>query len=211
ALKASSAPRGAGVSSFGIGGTNAHTVLEETPKIEPSEVSRPQQLVLLSAKTSSALDAASGNLAAYLTSAASLNLADVAYTLQVGRRAFNHRRMLVCRDIKDTAEALQGREDKRVLTRVAERENPPVVFMFPGQGVQHVNMGAELYRSEPVFREQIDLCAEILRPQVGVDLRHILYPTADKMNEAKAQLGETRLTQPAIFAVDYAVAKLWMS
>jgi len=209
--KAGPTPRRAGVSSFGIGGTNAHVVLEEALNIEPSASSRPQQLVLLSARTAPALDAATANLAEHLKAKPELNLADAAYTLQTGRRAFSHRRMLVCRDTKDAAEALQTRDPKRVLARVSEEQNSPVVFMFPGQGVQHVKMGAELYRTEAVFREQIDACAEILQPQLGLDLRKVLYPADDKMDEAKAQLTETRLTQPAIFSVDYALARLWMS
>src|SRR5262249_55479566 len=152
---------------------------EEAPKIEPSGTSRPQQLVLLSAKSSSALDVATSNLAGCLERAVGQvkqvgqvgdYLADVAYTLKVGRRAFNHRRMLVCRGLEDATEALQAREAKRLLTRVVERENPPVVFMFPGQGAQHVNMGRELYETEPVFREQIDLCAELLKQELRTDL-----------------------------------------
>src|SRR5207302_5316062 len=130
-------------------------------------------------------------------------------TLQVGRRALNHRRMLVCGDASDAVKALEARDPKRVHTRVTNGEKPPVVLMFPGQGVQHVNMGAELYQTEPVFREQIDVCAEILQPQLGIDLRKVLYPSAEKMEEAKAQLTQTRITQPAIFSVNYALAKLW--
>ncbi|NEP63328.1 MAG: type I polyketide synthase, partial [Symploca sp. SIO2G7] len=130
--KANGTPRRAGVSSFGFGGTNAHVVLEEAPVIEPSGKSRPWQLLLLSAKTSSALDTATTNLSQYLHS--ELNLADVAYTLQVGRRAFNYRRILVCQDIEDAKNAISTLEPKRVLTQFQEPRERPVVFMFSGQG-----------------------------------------------------------------------------
>ncbi|NET60311.1 MAG: acyltransferase domain-containing protein, partial [Symploca sp. SIO2E6] len=104
-------PRRAGVSSFGIGGTNAHVVLEEAPTLEPSSTSRPWQLLILSAKTSSALETATTNLAAYLQQHPEINLADVAYTLQVGRTAFEHRRMLVCQDLDDALKK-QGRRQE---------------------------------------------------------------------------------------------------
>jgi len=186
-------------------------VLEEAPPIESSGTSRPEQLLVLSAKTRAALDSATANLAAHLQAHPEQNLADVTYTLQAGRRAFSHRRMLVCRQGPEAVEALQMPDPKRVLTNVAEGENPPIVFMFPGQGAQHVNMGLNLYQTEPVFREQIDLCAELLQPLLGLDLRAALYPPTDKLDEARAQLNQTVFTQPAIFATSYALTKLWMS
>lgn len=206
-----SRPRRAGVSSFGIGGTNAHVVLEEAPAVAPSGDSRPARLIVLSAKTGAALEAATENLAAHLRRHPEENLADAAYTMQTGRRAFLHRRMVVCRETAEAAEALQTLDPKRVLTRVREPEEAEIVFMFPGQGTQRVNMGLELYRHEPVFREQVDLCAELLRPHLGLDLREILYPGEARAAAAREQLAQTSLTQPALFTIEYALAKLWMN
>jgi acyl transferase domain-containing protein/aryl carrier-like protein len=204
-------PRRAGVSSFGLGGTNAHVVLEEAPPLEPSGPSRPWQLLLLSAKTAPALDAARANLAAHFQANPGLDLADAAFTLQEGRQVFAQRQMLVCRDLDDAVSALGDPASRRVLSHQAGEEQPSVVFMFPGQGAQQVNMGADLYRSESVFREAIDRCAEILLPVLGLDLRQVLYPAPDHEKDAQVLLTETRVTQPALFAFEFALATLWMS
>ncbi|MDB6121125.1 MAG: amino acid adenylation protein [Pedosphaera sp.] len=209
--KSSNGPRRAGVSAFGVGGTNAHVILEEAPKLEPSGKSRSQQLILLSAKTASALDQMTVNLATHLEANPQINLADVSSTLQRGRRGFNHRRTVVCRDTADAVATLKSMDAKRVATQQPATKNPPVVFMFPGQGAQYVNMGLELYQSEQVFREEIDRCAKILQSHLGMDLREVIYPTAEKAETAQQQLNQTFVTQPAIFVVEYALAKLWMS
>ncbi|MCC3472732.1 MULTISPECIES: beta-ketoacyl synthase N-terminal-like domain-containing protein [unclassified Microcoleus] len=209
--KAGKSPRRAGVSSFGIGGTNAHVVLEEAPIAEASGESRPAQLLVLSAKSSSALNSATANLSKYLQQNTEVNLADVAYTLQVGRKAFNHRRIVVCNDSQDGFTALENLDPKRVFTNFPESKNPPVVFMFSGQGSQYINMSLEVYQVEPTFREQIDLCSEILKPYLGIDLRHVLYPSAAEAEAATNQLTQTAIAQPALFAIEYALAKLWMS
>lgn len=202
-------PRRAGVSSFGIGGTNAHVVLEESPPTEPSGSSRPAQLLLLSAKTASALEQATGKLAGHLQAGSDANLPDTAYTLRVGRRAFTHRRMLVTRDTADALKAMEPLDAKRVFTQEQKVENAPVVFLFPGQGAQYVGMGAELYATEPVFKQEFDVCAKILLPLLGLDLREILY--SNQAAGAEEQLNQTFVTQPAIFTIEYALAKLWMS
>jgi non-ribosomal peptide synthase protein (TIGR01720 family) len=204
-------PRRAGVSSFGIGGTNAHVIVEEAPIVEASSPSKPWQLLLLSAKTSSALDTATANLVKHLKSHPEFNLADVAYTLQVGRRAFNHRRLLVCRDVNDAVKALETPDSPRVFTLHQEHRNPPVVFMFPGQGAQYVNMASELYQVEPTFREQVDLCCELFTPYLGLDLRSVLYPSEEQTEAAMQKLNQTAITQSALFAIEYALAKLWMT
>ncbi|HKI72892.1 MAG TPA: type I polyketide synthase, partial [Verrucomicrobiae bacterium] len=204
-------PRRAGVSSFGIGGTNAHVVLEETPAVEPSGQSRPWQLLLLSAKTESALETSAANLAEYLRKNPEINLADVAFTLQAGRKPFGHRRMAVCRSVPEAVQALAGRDAKRVFDGQPGEEQPRVAFMFPGQGAQQVGMGRELYQTEAVFREQVNRCCEILQPHLELDLRTILYPEADKLQQAAEQLSQTFLTQPALFVIEYALAQLWMS
>ena len=205
-------PRRAGVSSFGIGGTNAHVVLEEAAPVSETPVdSHPMQLLLLSARTKTALQVAAKNLAHHLTKNPQANLADVAYTLQTSRRAFEQRATLVCRDVADAARALETFDAKRILTGAPPKASPSIVFMFPGQGAQHVNMGRQLYETEPVFRNTVDHCCTLLVPQMGLDLRTLLFPEAEQREAATQRLKETAITQPALFVVEYALAQLWMS
>jgi len=204
-------PRRAGVSAFGVGGTNAHVILEEPPKLSSTPSPRPAQLAVLSARTASALDAATSNLQKHLKANPGLDLADVAFTLQVGRRPLNHRRILVASDLRDAESALSPCDPKRVITRTVRKEVSAVGFLFPGQGSQQPNMGRELYESEPVFRAEVDRCAELLQPDLGLDLRSELYPAGDTTPELRENITQTLLAQPAIFTVEYALAKLWMS
>ncbi|MGL5794535.1 MAG: type I polyketide synthase, partial [Waterburya sp.] len=209
-------PRRAGVSSFGIGGTNAHVVLEEAPVGETGrrgdgETGKKSNLLVISAKTESALETATDNLVEHLNKYPELDLADVAYTLQVGRKEFAYRRMVVGKDIEDVAIALQNRDPQRVLTHCTPKNQHSIVFMFPGQGSQYVNMGKELYDSEPVFREWIDRCSELLEPELGLDLRSLLYPDNSELEIATNKLKQTEIAQPAIFTIEYALAQLWMS
>ncbi|HSE18134.1 MAG TPA: SDR family NAD(P)-dependent oxidoreductase [Pyrinomonadaceae bacterium] len=201
-------PRRAGVSSFGIGGTNVHVVLEEAARVE----TRPAgtlQLLTLSTKTATALEAARVNLAAYLKQNAEINLADVAFTLQTGRRSFAHRLAFVCRDAEEAAAALEEARQLHIDVQKSS-QNPPVAFMFTGQGAQYVQMARELYETERSFREVVDHCCEILKPQLRLDLRDVLYPPAERAEEASEQLKQTQLTQPALFVIEYALAQLWM-
>lgn len=204
-------PRRAGVSSFGIGGTNAHVVLEEAPTAAFVRADKSSRLLILSARTVVALDAMSTQLAVHLREHPHLDLADVAYTLHAGRRAFPHRRTLVCSSVEDAAHALSDRATPRVLTAFQEKEHRPVVFLFPGQGTQHIHMAEELYRNEPIFRQQIDHCAELLIPHLGLDIRDLLYPTPERADEATRRLTQTALTQPALFTIEYALARLWIA
>jgi acyl transferase domain-containing protein len=207
-------PRRAGVSSFGFGGTNAHVVLEEAPAVPVrTAADRPWRLLVLSAKTGDALAAAAVNLAACLRSRPEIDLGDAAYTLLAGRRTFGHRRIAVCRDALDAAACLAELDPERVLAAV-EREEPrdrPLAFLFPGQGAQHVEMGRGLYENEPAFRDEVDRCVERLAPALGLDLRRVLYPDREQREEAERLLARTRLAQPALFVVEYALARLWMS
>ncbi len=214
--KSNGIPRRAGVSSFGIGGTNAHVIVEEAPAVAQETIAteapgKPWQLLLLSARTPSALDTASADLAAHLQQHADCNLADVAYTLSVGRTAFSHRRILVCSAPDDAARALSGLDAQRVLTGMVGDKTRPVVFMFSGQGSQYVNMGRDLYQSEPLFREQVERCCEMLQPHLGLDLRTVLYPQDELTGDAAHQLEQTAITQPALFVMEYALAQLWQS
>jgi acyl transferase domain-containing protein len=200
----------AGLNSFGVGGTNAHAVLQEAPPRDPSGGSCSWQLLLLSAKTDTALEKATSNLAEFLKGDPELNLADAAYTLQVGRKTFDHRRAVLCKDLNDAVNKLQSLDPKTVVTKIEKQRGRPVVFMFPGQGAQYVNMGLELYRSEVSFREAVDHCAAVLRPLIGLDLRTVLYPSEQELEKSACQLKETEIAQPAIFVIEYALAKLWM-
>jgi amino acid adenylation domain-containing protein len=208
---ASEHPRRAGVSSFGIGGTNAHVIVQEAPRQESDATARPWHLLVLSAKSSPALDAATEQLARYLEQQPALNLADVAYTLQVGRSAFEHRRVLVCRNREDAAQALERIDPERVLSGVQQPGERGVIWMFPGQGAQYVNMGRELYATEAVFQKSVDRCCELLRSQLNLDLRTVLYPSANEEQAATEQLTQTALAQPALFVIEYALAQLWLS
>jgi acyl transferase domain-containing protein len=208
--ESSETPRRAGVSSFGIGGTNAHVVLEEAPSLPESGASRPSQLLLWSARTAPALETMTDRLADYLQQNPGVSLADVCHTLQVGRKKFNHRRMLVCRDVADAWGALVARDATRVLTQVQKTRARGVVFMFSGQGAQRINMGRGLYRTEATFRESVDRCVEILLPLLGFDLRAVLYPTEGQTEAAEMRLTQTAVTQPALFVTEYALAQLWL-
>ncbi|MEM7797121.1 MAG: amino acid adenylation domain-containing protein, partial [Cyanobacteria bacterium P01_C01_bin.118] len=201
-------PRRAGVSSFGIGGTNAHVILEEASQRSPSSPGRPWQPLLLSAKTASALDTATVNLVEHLRQQTTINLADVAYTLSCGRQEFAHRRVVVCQDRDQAIDALS--DPSQYLTE-AGTDSRSVAFLFPGQGAQHVNMGLDLYQSEPVFRQQVDYCAEQLQPLLDMDLRQLLYPQPDAQITAAEQLKQTAIAQPALFVIEYALAHLWLS
>ncbi|MFF1379231.1 type I polyketide synthase [Streptomyces sp. NPDC058308] len=195
-------PRRAGVSSLGIGGTNAHVVLEEAPAPAPrpegteGTQDTAEHLLTISARSPEALDELGQRLGERLRDEPGLTLADVAHTLRSGRRAHPHRRAVVARDTAEAARALAPGGP-------AHRAAPgrPVVFLFPGAGSQHLGMGRDLYEREPVFREQIDRCAEILRPHLPTDLRRMLY------EEEPATGG----VFPALVATEYALARLVMS
>jgi phthiocerol/phenolphthiocerol synthesis type-I polyketide synthase E len=200
-------PRRAGVSSFGIGGTNAHVIVEEAPPAPATSGSRPWQLLVWSAKTATALETATQNLAQALEQEA-IALADVAHTLQVGRQAFAQRRMAVCCDRPDALTVLTE-AGSRMKSQTAPDSAPQVVFLLPGQGAQHINMGRQLYETEPTFRDWIDRGADLLHPHLRLDLRQILYPDDSQLAAATELIHRTDIAQPALFLVEYALAQLW--
>ncbi|HEU4562364.1 MAG TPA: type I polyketide synthase, partial [Longimicrobium sp.] len=223
-------PRRAGVSSFGIGGTNAHVVLEEAPAPVPAAPRRPWHLFPLSAKTPTALDAAASRLAEHLRKHPELPLADVAWTLQVGRREMAHRRMLVVRDGEDVAALLEGKQPDRVVSASLDDRLRSVAFLFPGVGDQYPQMARGLYESEPVFRAEVDRCAALLKERFGIDLLAAIYPgdapeeaapgagidlrrmlAREQADPGAEALNRTELAQPAVFVIEYALAQLWMS
>ncbi|HEY4592188.1 MAG TPA: type I polyketide synthase, partial [Thermoanaerobaculia bacterium] len=203
-------PRRAGVSSFGLGGTNAHAVLQEAPPREPSGPGRPWQLLVLCARTPGALERATENLARWLQEHPGANLADVAYTLQAGRQAQKHRRTVLCRTADEAVQLLRTLNPERVRTDVDPFRKTPLIFLFPGQGAQFPGMTRELYAHEGAYREALDRCAEGLVAHLGFDLRTVLFAAPGTEDEAAARLRQTALTQPALFAVEYALAKLWL-
>jgi amino acid adenylation domain-containing protein len=209
--KSQSTPRRAGVSAFGVGGTNAHVVIEQAPERTSPASARPVQLLTLSARSEASLDRATENLAEYFKAHSDVNFADAAWTLQAGRRAFPCRRTVIARDVSEAIAALTQKDRKRMQTRLRSGENPEVYFLFPGQGSQHANMAREIYDTETVFREAVDRCAKILLPHLGADLRTLLYPPDGATEEAKRRVTETIVAQPAIFTIEYALAQLWMS
>jgi len=209
--KTDGGPRRAGVSSFGMGGTNAHLVLEEAPAAVVAGPSRPWHLLLLSARTAAALERMTTNLAEHLERHPELDLADVAHTLHLGRRALSHRRILVSRDVGDAAAALRQLDPKRVASGVEESRDRPVSFLFPGQGAQHVGMARTLYAHEAVFRREVDRCASLLEPYLRLDLRTLLDPPADRRAAVEERLARTEMVQPVLFTVELALARLWMS
>ena len=204
-------PRRAGVSSFGMGGTNAHVVLEEAPQVSLPGTSRSHQLLVLSARSAAALQTARENLADYLRVHPETSIANIAFTLQMGRRAFPYRQILVCTDGEDAVHAFTEGHSDRLLKSLVSEERRPLAFLFPGQGSQYVNMARDLYQTESLFRGLVDYCTRFLQPLLGLDLCSILYPDPGQEETAKRQLGRTALTQPTLFVIEYALARLWLS
>ncbi|GGM54574.1 hypothetical protein GCM10012275_27140 [Longimycelium tulufanense] len=199
---AGNARRRAAVNALGVGGTNAHVVLEEPPRLRSSSPSRPRQLLLLSARTATALHASSVALADHISRNPQGNLADVAHTLRSGRTPLSYRRAVVC-DRDDAGRKLRDPNSQGVWTEMCPAQTPNVVFMFPGQGAQRTAMGRDLYRFEREFRRRVDRCAELFEPYLSADLREVLY-------SEDGRLDETLFAQPALFTTEYALAGLWL-
>ncbi|HET8840846.1 MAG TPA: type I polyketide synthase, partial [Ktedonobacteraceae bacterium] len=230
-------PRRAGVSSFGLGGTNAHVVLEEAPEREPASPSRPWQLLMLSARTEAALQNMTANLAEHLKAHREQTLPDVASTLQIGRKVFNHRRIVVCRDSNDAIQALASVDPRRVHTLHQTYKERKLAFLFPGVGEQYPGLAKDLYQEEVTFRETFDHCANFLKTRFGLDIREALSLGGQPVQASRngrlgsgggtglqallnrggrnqtasgEQLKQTVLAQPAVFVIEYALAQLLM-
>ncbi len=209
--KSKGSRRRAGISSFGIGGTNAHVILEEAPAAEPSGPSRPLQLMLYSVKTPTALEPATRNLIEYLNNNRDANLADIAFTLQVSRSFHDYGRMLLCRDIDEAIKILEARDPQRLIATFRESIRRSVIFMFPGGGAQYAGMGAEFYRTEQIFREQVDFCLQQLKSQLGYDLWEVFHADRQASQKYPEEISQVSVALPYLFVVEYALAKLWMS
>jgi acyl transferase domain-containing protein/acyl carrier protein len=225
-------PRRAGIMSTGMGGTNAHVVLEEAPPLAPAPDSGQPSLLILSARAEPALAASADRLCEFLEANPSISLDDAAFTLQAGRRAMPHRRFVVAADRAGAIAALAAKPARLSATRIDDAARRRVVLLLPGVGDHYVGMGRELYAAFPVFRSEVDRCAEILRPHLGLDIRDILYPKnrawpkpsaargidLKKMlagnnqppeDEDTRRLNKAVLLQPALFTIEYALARLW--
>jgi phthiocerol/phenolphthiocerol synthesis type-I polyketide synthase E len=207
-LDRSPRPLLASVSSFGVGGTNAHVVLEEAPERASAERADAWTIIPLSAKTEGSRGEYVRRLAGFLSANKDLSLSDVAFTFQTGRRSFKHRRFVVVRTVEDAVRKLEAAGTAQPDGRAQTGRPGQIVFMFTGQGSQHVEMGKDLYRDEPVFRDAVDRCATLLMPGLGSDLRQVLYPEAKGDPEPEQRINQTGLAQPAIFVIEYALAKL---
>ena len=206
-------PRRAGVNALGVGGTNAHAILEAAPERAPSDESEfPFHVLCLSGRTRAALDANAGALAAHLRANPELPLADVAFTLKEGRRGFDKRRVLVAETAQQAAELLEKGDPRRVFTHDRLGEAPETVFMFPGGGAQYAGMAHDLYETEPVFADWMDRGLDHLEPQLDFDLRALWLP-GDEAARAEADRILTRpsVQLPLIMIVEYALAQLWIS
>ncbi len=205
-------PRRAGVNSLGVGGTNAHVIVEEAPSAgAPARAQRPYQLITLSARNRAALDEAGRRLARHLRENAGESFADVAWTLHHGRRAFGERRVLAAASGEEAAALLEALDTRRVFTHTAPSSKASAVFMFPGGGAQHPRMGRDLYDAEPVYREHVDRGLSELKRRTGKDLRPLLFADEARIGEVATTLERPSLQLPAIFIVEYALAKLWTS
>jgi len=207
----SDGPRRAGVSSLGVGGTNAHVILEEAPARAASGPSRRTQLLCVSARSEAALARASDALAEALEAADAPPLADVAWTLHVGRKAHAWRRSFTASSAAEAAAVLRARDPQRVHTQKAPASAPSTAFLFPGGGAQYPRMGHDLYESEPVYRAEVDRCLALLEPELARELSQLLSASPAEREAAALALERPSRQLPALFIVEYALAKTWIA
>ncbi|MFP4846278.1 amino acid adenylation domain-containing protein [Winogradskyella sp. PE311] len=207
----SKTPRLAGVSSFGVGGTNVHIVLEEYKTDEQkSDLGRPLQLLTWSAKSQNSQDGYRNALNDYTKKCYEESLGDIAYSLSATRDAFQHRSFTIAGNTIEANSILNDDNSKAISSKELKLVPNEVAFLFPGQGSQYLQMGKALYDGETVFRDAIDHCADLLKAELKLDIRDIIYPNVNS-SEAELKLKDTKFTQPALFVVEYALSQLWIS
>ncbi len=201
--------RRAGVSSFGVGGTNVHLVLEEFEKVAiQSGTAKPFSLITWSAKTEMSIAAYAKKLAAFVEDNPAVNIADIAYTLQNTRADFSTRRFLIAANRAELLTKLQTASEP-VAAKTLSAKASEIVFIFPGQGSQYVNMGKELYDNEPIFKTAVHECVDLLKDTPHAHILEVIYPpTIDEASTEKIK--NTFYAQPAIFIMEYAMTRLWM-
>ncbi|NCS05685.1 MAG: acyltransferase domain-containing protein [Microcystis aeruginosa G13-07] len=204
-------PRRAGISAFGLSGTNAHIIIEEPPQLSfnPSEVDRPAHLLTLSAKSDDALDDLAQKWVSYLEKNPQLNLADLAFSAHTGRGQFNHRLAILAKSTLEAKDSLTAFTQKQPCLNVfsqavAKSRQNKIAFLFTGQGSQYADMGRQLYETQPTFRHALEECDRLLQPYLEKSLLEVLYSDS-------SLLDQTAYTQPALFAIEYALYQLWQS
>ncbi|MGK0153139.1 MAG: acyl transferase domain-containing protein/thioesterase domain-containing protein [Neolewinella sp.] len=204
-------PLRAGITALGAGGTNCHLVLEEAPPLLPGEGGRDRHLFVLSARTKTALDQMSKNLAAHISQHPDCDLGDVAYTLAMGRRSLAHRRAVVATTASEAVGLLNGENPTRVATVAADASDPGIVFTFPGGGAQYARMCFDLHQSEPAFRDALEECLAIVDQECGPEVRDLLFTETLDPEAAIKKLQQPSLALPALFSIEYSLARLFES
>lgn len=204
--------RRAGVNSLGVGGTNAHVVVEQPPVIAaPAQSDWPFQIITVSGRSKAALDANAQAVADWLKANPDVDLADLSYTLSHGRRRFDRRRVLIAHDAAEAASQLVSPDPQLVFDQQLVAEDAEVVFMLPGGGAQYAGMARDLYSTEPVFRDWMDRGLDHMAKASGEDLRALWLPTEDKRRAADERLLKPSIQLPLLMITEYALAQLWIS
>jgi acyl transferase domain-containing protein len=208
-------PRMAGISSFGLSGTNAHIIIEEAPQltVTPAEVDRPLHVLMLSAKSEAALHTLATEWESLLRNHPEMNFADLAFSANTGRGSFNHRLAIIAPSTAQASQNLAAFNQQQPCLNLFSQEvekgrQPKIAFLFTGQGSQYVGMGRQLYQTQPTFRQALDECDRLLQPYLKESLLNVLYPQTPTANPL---LNQTAYTQTALFAIEYALCKLWQS
>ena len=214
--KKQDAPRRAGINSLGIGGTNAHAVLEQAPDLPPLEnaFNRPQNILTFSARNEKALGELTQRYLSYLSNKSDADMNNVCFTANTGRKLFDHRVSVVGTDASNFAQSLQahlkGESAPSVFSGLASgKKRPKIGFLFTGQGAQYLGMGRELFETQPVFRAELERCDQLFAPLLDISLVEVMF--AESSESSVSRLNQTGYAQPALFSIGYALAKLWQS
>ena len=198
----------AGVSSFGIGGTNSHIILEEAPNILTSGNSRSKELVLLSAKSETALERVQENILEYLKSNKTKSIADIAFTLKVGRKVMEYKKMFICSDINEAIEILSSKDKQKIRSSISKDPANNITFMFSDLDFQYPNIGLDLYNSEELFKAEVDRCSEILISKYQIDIKKVLFQEAKSLNDKPQEIDRIDNSQLRVFIIEFALSKL---